>query len=225
MDYYDLHTYSSLTVGENTTDEMIAMARKLGLRGIGVEGLREKPATELDMVSCYIIYAKNPQQLMEDARKYRDSYEVLMVSGGDYEVNRAACENPMIDVLCHPGKGRKDSGLDHVCVKAAMENNVAIEINFREILENYRKRRVRILEGIKRNVMMCRKFGAPVVTFSGAVTKWGMRAGRELAAVASMAGMELPDAIASASTVPEQIVMNNRLKIAGKMWQGVTVNE
>ncbi|MBS3054652.1 MAG: hypothetical protein J4431_03895 [Candidatus Aenigmarchaeota archaeon] len=225
MDYYDLHTYSSLTTGENTTDEMIAMARKLGLRGIGVEGLREKPATEMDMVSCYIIEAKNPQQLMEEARRYRDSYEVLMVSGGDYEVNRAACENAMIDVLCHPGKGRKDSGLDHVCVKAAKENNVAIEINFREILENYRKRRVRILEGIRRNVLLCRKFGAPVVTFSGAATKWGMRAGRELAAVAAMVGMELPDAIASASTVPQQIVMGNRQRLSGKKWEGVVVNE
>ncbi|MBI4019374.1 MAG: hypothetical protein HY364_03905 [Candidatus Aenigmarchaeota archaeon] len=225
MDYYDLHTHSSLTIGENTTDEMLAMARKLGLRGIGISGLREKPASELDIISCYIIEAKNPQQLMEEARKYRDSYEVLMVSGGNYEVNRAACENPMIDILCHPGKGRKDSGLDHICVKAAKENNVAIEINFREILDNYRKRRVRILEGIRRNVLLCRKFGAPMVAFSGAVTKWGMRAGRELAAVAAIAGMELPDAIASVSVIPQQIVANNRERLSGKKWQGVVIHE
>ncbi|MBI4014938.1 MAG: hypothetical protein HY365_03205 [Candidatus Aenigmarchaeota archaeon] len=220
MDYYDLHVRSVATTGENTSEEMAAMAACLGLSAIAVPDATEK-TDGVEIVSCHVIEAKNVQEMAEEAQKYRNKCEILMVSGGTYDVNRAACENSLIDVLCHPGRGRHDSGLDHVAIKAAADNNVAIEINFREILESYRKNRVRVLEGMKRNVFLCRKFNTPIVITSGAHTKWGMRAGRELAAVGVMAGMELANAIDSVSTVPQKILETNRAKLSGKKWEGM----
>lgn len=221
MDYYDLHVCSAATTGENTSEEMAAMAARLGLKAIAVPDATEK--TGGGLVACHIIETQNVQELAEEARKCRDKCEILMVSGGSYDVNRAACENPLIDVLCHPGRGRHDSGLDHVAIKAAADNNVAIEINFRELLESYMKNRVRILEGMKRNVFLCRKFNTPVVITSGAHTRWGMRAGRELAAVGVLTGMELADAIGSVTTVPQKILETNRAKLAGKKWEGIEI--
>jgi ribonuclease P/MRP protein subunit RPP1 len=136
-------------------------------------------------------------------------------------VNRAVCENSAIDVLCHPELNRTDSGLDHICVKAASEKDVAIEINFREILESYKRQRVNVISFIKKNIELCKKYNTKMITVSGAVSKWGLRSPRELAANAHVLGLDLGAAIASVSVVPEQILEKNREKITGRRWEGV----
>ena len=223
----DLHVHTNLSIGENTLEEMADFAKKLGLKGIGVvryyvdrvEPL-PKEVNGVEIINCMMIKAKNPQELNDIAMKIRDKTEVLMVHGGDYDVNRAACENSLIDILCHPELGRKDSGLDHIAVKAAASNKVAIEINFRAILESYKKRRVRILSFMTKNVKLCREYNADVITTSGAVNKYGLRSGRELAAVTNLLGLELGKAIESVSSVPEEIVKINKEKLAGRRWEG-----
>ncbi len=230
MPFYDLELHSTLSIGEHGTDEMAAMARRLGLHGIGVVSyfpeVVEIPKIEgIDVVNAVMLKASTPQDLNAMARKIRNRAELLLVHGGNYEVNRAACENPLIDVLCHPELGRKDSGLDHICMKSANENNVAIEVNFREILESYKRNRIYMLTAMKKNVKLCQKYEVPVVTCSGAVTKWGLRSGRELAAIAYLLGLELGKAIDTASSVPEIMVRRNRERLAGRLWEGVEVSE
>ncbi len=228
MGFYDIHVHSTLSIGENSPEEIIEFAKMLGLTGIGIvqyyPGSIEKiPKTDIDVISCIIIKAEDVEELRKNIRKIRNKAEIVMVHGGNYDINRAACESSMVDVLCHPELGRKDSGLDHICVKAAAENNVAIEINFREILENYKKRRVNVISSIKRNVMLCNNYSAPVVITSAAVSKWGMRAGRELASFGYLFGLDLPKAIDSVSTNIEEMITRNREKLANKRWEGVKI--
>jgi ribonuclease P/MRP protein subunit RPP1 len=230
MPFYDLHVHTNLSIGENTLEEMVGIAKRLGMHGLGVVQyypgeISEMPKLDIDIVKCVMIKPGTPNELNELAAKVRNRAEVLMVHGGDYDINRAACENSMIDVLCHPELGRKDSGLDHICAKAANENEVAIEINFREILESYKKNRVYVLSAMKKNIKLCKKYGVNVATASGAVTKWGLRSGRELSAVANLLGLELGNAIQSTSDIPENIITKNREKLAGQRWQGVSVVE
>ena len=226
--YYDLDVHTNLSIGENNVEDMAQMAKKLGLAGIGV--VRYYPAVQklphiegIDLVSAVMLKAAKPDELNRLAEKARDKAEVLMVHGGDYDVNRASCENSMIDVLCHPELGRKDSGLDHICVRAAHDNNVSIEINFREVLESYKRNRIYVLSSMKKNIDLCRKYEAKIVTSSSAMTKWGMRSGRELAALAHLLGLELGKSIETTSTIPEQIIKENREKLAGKRFEGVRV--
>lgn len=230
MVFYDLHTHTNLSIGENRLEDMIEFAKRLGLGGMGVvqyyPEVTELPTVNgIDLVNCVMVKAKNASDLLSTAQKVRDKCEILMVHGGDYDVNRAACENSLVDVLCHPELGRKDSGFDHVCAKAAADNNVAVEINFREILESSKRNRTYVLSAIKKNVKLAQKYGAPLLVTSGAVTKWDIRSGRELAAVANLLGLELGQAIDSASVVPEKIAKTNREKLAGRSWQGVRVVE
>lgn len=228
MPFYDLHVHTNLSIGENTLEEMVEMGKRLGLAGIGTVQyypgeIAEIPKFDIDAVRCVMIKPKTVNELNELAAKVRNRAEILMVHGGDYDINRAACENSMIDILCHPELGRKDSGIDHICAKTANENEVAIEINFREILESYKKNRVYVLSAMKKNVKLCKKYGVNIVTASGAVTKWGVRSGRELAAITNLLGLDLGKAIESASAVPQAIVTKNREKLVGKRWQGVAV--
>lgn len=228
MAYYDLHVHTSLSIGENTVEEMTGMAKRLGLSAIGIvryyPALHELlPAEGIDLVSSVMLKASKPEELNRLAEKARPRSEVLMVHGGDYDINRAACENSMVDILCHPELGRKDSGLDHICVRAAHDNNVAIEANFREALESYKRNRIYVLSAMKKNIELCRKYETKIVTSSSAVTKWGMRSGRELAAITHILGLELGKSIETTSTIPEQLVRENREKLAGKRFEGVRI--
>lgn len=231
MPFYDLHVHTALSIGENSVDEVVETAKKLGIIGLGIvryyTGRIEKLAErkDIDLVSAVMIKPGSKEELDELAKKVRNKVEVLMVHGGDYDINRAACENSMIDILCHPELGRRDSGLDHICVKSAQENNVAIEINFREILESYKRQRVYTLSAMKRNIKLCKKYNADIITTSGAVTKWSMRGGRELAAMTHLLGLDLGKAILSVSTIPMEIVRRNREKLANKRWEGVKIIE
>ncbi len=230
MAFYDLHVHSTMSIGENSTDEMADMARRLGFSGIGVvryysDSMKPVPKIDgIDAVSCVMIKAPNPEEMKKAVRAVREKAEVILVHGGDYAINRAACEEPMVDILCHPELGRRDSGLDHICAKAAHENGVAVEINFREILESHRKNRAYVMSSMKRNVKLLVKYEARIVATSGAVTKWGMRTGRDIASLANLVGMELGDAIACVSDVQESMVKTNREKLAGKRWEGVSVD-
>ena len=231
MQFYALHVHSTLSIGEDSAEEMAAMARRLGLSGIGIvryysEKMQPIPRIEgVEIISSVIIKAQTPEAVKKAVSSVRGRCDIVMVHGGDYGINRTACENPMVDVLCHPELGRRDSGLDHVCAKAAKENGVALEINFREILESHKRSRSFVLSSMKKNVRLFSKYGAGIVVTSSAVTRWGMRAGRELASVASLLGMELGKAIEAASSVPEGVVKLNREKLAGKRWEGVYVQE
>lgn len=229
--YYDLHVHTSLSIGEHTTHDMADTAAKLGLHGIGIvsyfsETLHDLPErTDIDVIPVIMLKPQHAHELAVMAEKARSKCVVLMVHGGDYDINRAACENPMIDVVCHPELGRRDSGLDHVCVKAAKENDVAIEVNFREILQSHKQTRVSVLSSLRTNIRLCKAYGTKMITTSSAVTKWGLRSGRDLASFSHLLGLELSDAIASVTTVPETIVKTNREKLAGKRWGGIVVEE
>ncbi|MFH0836607.1 MAG: RNase P subunit p30 family protein [Candidatus Aenigmatarchaeota archaeon] len=223
---YDLHVYTSRTIGENSLDEMISFAKKLGLKGLGIARLhtdkkQEFPETDIDLVDVVVIKAENG--IDEIARRIRTKAEIIAVYGGKYLVNRQACESRYVDILLHPSLNRNDSGLDHVCVRAAADNRTAIEINFRQILEAYKKGRSSILTHMKRNIMLCKKFNTDVITTSSSLSKWNMRSARELASVAYLLGLDLGHAIDTSTIIPEEIVRINREKLAGKRWEGVII--
>ncbi len=229
---YDLHVHTSQSIGEDSAEEMAKRAKKLGIAGIGIckfygtgaDLSWDMPSVEgIDFVKVIILKPKHAGELEKLAAKVRGRTEVVAVYGGNYDVNRAACENSMVDVLFHPELGRNDSGIDHICARAAKENNVAMEINFREILESYKRHRIYVLGAMRRNIMLCEKYGVDMVTSSGAHTKWNMRSGRDMAAVSHLLGMELSAALDTVSSVPEVIVADNRKKLSGKKWEGVDI--
>jgi len=230
--FHDLHVHTNLSVGENPAEEVVEFAKKLGFTGIGVIRFfsnTEHPdwpeSSEIDIVKVLAIKTSNPEEFDRLVRKSRNRCEVIMIYGGDYEINRLACESSYVDILSRPEYGRKDSGLDHICIKSAQENNVAIEINFREIMESFKRQRVYVLSALRENIRLCRNYGTPIVTTSGALSKWDMRSGRELASIAHVLGIDLGDAINTVSLIPEQIVKTNREKLADKRWEGVSVVE
>jgi len=230
--FYDLYVHTSSSIGEHTTEEMVGWAKNIGLNGLGIvffpEQLQNRPQlpkAAVDLASVCVVKTNNTTELEQLIARSRQKAEIIAVYGGNYDINRAACSNPAVDILLHPELGRHDSGLDHICARAAQENNVAIELNFHSILESYRRHRVAVFAAMRKNIMLCKKYGAPMVVASGALSKWDLQSGRELASLANLLGMELGKAIDAVSAVPEQIVLTNREKLAGKRWEGVRIVE
>jgi ribonuclease P/MRP protein subunit RPP1 len=222
MIYYDFHQEIA------DIQAAIRQAKLLGFSGMAVAGADktmkdEKLREGFDLVSMVILKPKNPEELNIELERSRKAFEIIAVQGGDYEVNRSACEDNRVDLLLNPERGRLDSGIDHICAKAAADNSVAIEINFNGILNA--KNRPRMVYFLKRNVYLCKKYNAPLITTSGASNIWEMRAPRELAAISHVLGMEINEAIESVSLVPEEKLKINRDKLSGLRFGEVKIVE
>jgi len=78
---------------------------------------------------------------------------------------------------------------------------------------------------MRKNILLCKKFNAPIIVTSGALSKWELRGPRELAALANLLGLDLGKAIETVSTTPAGIIEKNKAKLAGKHWEGVSIVE
>ena len=76
---------------------------------------------------------------------------------------------------------------------------------------------------MRKNIFLAQKYEVPIVTTSSAISVWGMRAGRELAAFAHLLGLTLPQAIDTVSSIPQMIIHKNRDKLSGRATEGVSI--
>jgi len=229
MKFYDLHVQSNLSGGESSVEEIARFAEKLGYSGIaicdnyqGIEKLNEfkkvikEVETSVELIPGVVIQVKDKNELKNALNKTREKVVIVIVHGSNYQINRAACEDPRVDILAHPELGRADSGLDKACLNLARENNVSIQINFREILYSFRKPRSYIFNHITKNIKLCNEYKTPMITCSGAQGVWDMRGPRELVSIASVLGLELGRAFASVTSLPQQVVENNKKTLKGE---------
>jgi ribonuclease P/MRP protein subunit RPP1 len=234
-----LNIQSNLSGKESRIEQIINFAERLGYSGIavcdnfqGLEKLNElkneidKFKTDLEVHLGVKIQAKDVNELKEALSKVREKVMIVAVSGGDYTINRTACEDSRVDILFHPEAGRFDNGLDEPSLQSATQNNVAIEINFREILNSFRKPRSYTLNHIEQNIVLCNRFKTPMIICSGAESIWDMRAPRDLISIANVLGMDIGKAFLSMSSVPLEIINGNKKTLEGtKITDGVEVVE
>ena len=242
MKFADLDIQSNLssdiTAGQNsaakgsTVEEIAKFAEQLGFssivicdvwQGMGkLRELKEKITEAQKLVKVEIlpgakIQARNIGELKRALEQVREQVVLVAVAGGDYEINRAACEDSRVDLLAHPEFNRRDNGLDEVCLHAASKNDVAIEVNFRELLSTYKRTRTYNLEKIATNIRLCQNLGVKIVASSGAQSAWEMRDPRELVSIVNILGVEFGSSFATVSDIPNAIIDKNKRKLGGKV--------
>ncbi|NOQ55186.1 MAG: hypothetical protein GQ477_00085 [Nanohaloarchaea archaeon] len=237
--FNDLHIYSNLSIGQNSVADIIKTAESLGFSSIciidhikdknkdNLDNLREeilKHKTDLEIYTGVEISTEDPEIMRLQIKRLRDRADIIIVSGGSSKINRAAVENPKVDILAHPERGRKDSGIDNVMAKLAFENGVAIELNFKFVLHSYRKVRAHMLSHMRTNIILAKKYKAPIVITSGAESIFDMRAGRELASLGALINLELSEALNAISSIPEDIIIHaKKVKDKNYIMSGVEV--
>jgi ribonuclease P/MRP protein subunit RPP1 len=153
--------------------------------------------------------------------KYRKEADIIAVHGGTEAINRAAVENPGVDILNDPFTAR-DSGINHILAKSAAENGVALSFDVGPLIRQKGGKRISVLSGLRQNLMLVRKFNVPVILTTGATSAYGLRAPREVMALAGLFGMTPEEARGALSTVPDGIISGNRT-LSASICNGVRI--
>jgi len=218
MKFFDMHIHTKFSEGESTVEEIAQMAKRLGLAGVClvyyINKFKEREELEAELKEVEKRYdiklfmgfkARNLKELRFLVEKRRE-YDFLFVKGGDLKLNRKAVETPEVDILTHPEFERFDSGLNHIMVKLAKKNNVAIEFNFREVMTTSKVTRSNILKHLRLNMMLCKKYGTPIVITSGAVSHWEMKDPLVLSSFGILLGLDIKDAKRALSETPMKMI-------------------
>jgi RNase P/RNase MRP subunit p30 len=106
----------------------------------------------------------NFSKLKEKIKKEKIEGKTIIYSSEDDELNRKVMEKLPINIILINQKDRKDfqkqrnSGFNQVMAKVAKKQNIAIGINFDEIVESSSpKEREEIIARVKQNVFLCNK--------------------------------------------------------------------
>lgn len=135
------------------------------------------------------IKSTNINEIRKIVRKFRNKALCISVVGGDLKVNRAVLENVQIDVLSRPYLRRYDSGLNHVLAKEALNNNVAVELCFKDVLKSYLAPRSKIISNFKDVYTLYRKFDFPLILSSRAGSVFDIRTTHDFIAVFTQTGL------------------------------------
>lgn len=212
--FFDFHVHG---------DSKLALeAYRLGYKGIGIIQSSKnynkdiiddiKEMDDFKLFTGVEIYAKNGEDLKKKVQKFRDKEDILIVNGGNLKVNRAACEDPRVDILAHPNKNRKDSGINHILAKKASENDVAIELSINPLIKTRFSLRAKLISQFRQIIKMHRKFGFPTLISSNAYSIYDLRTPEDIIALACCFGMSEEEARNSLSKNPMNIIERNKIR-------------
>ena len=155
----------------------------------------------------------NSNEIRKIINRYRDKSNYISCLGGDLKINRSVCENPKIDVLSRPYYKRRDSGMNHVLAKEALRNNVAIELCFRDILNNHLRYRANVISSFKEILMFHRKFKFPLILTTDSKSIYDVRSTRDIVTFFKSIGFSEEEIYNGFYYYPKQIVdFNNERK-------------
>lgn len=208
--FYDLSTHP-YPEGSSTATRLALVAKRLGFTGIcamphdsfftGKERFPEGSS----ICRGVEIVAANANEMRRLIERNRRKVQVLAVHGGDETINRSACEDGRVDILTHPQEG-KTSGINHIIARLAADRHVAIEFSMYPIIRLKGGSRVRTLSSYRTNFALARKYGAPYVITSGAMSHYDLRDPQSIIALCALFGMREEDAMKGLIDYPAEIV-------------------
>ncbi len=220
MNFYECNLHS-IPDGSDSASRLALAAKRLGYSGIiitnhattgwpfGVDGAKLVGGIEVSF--GVEIVAKDQRALHDKAASLRDGSDFIAVHGGDDKINRAACEDPNVDLLAHPHEGR--SGIGVAAAKAARENQVAIALDLGPLIRLRGGSRVRWMEVVRRDLNLIEKFDLDLMISTGARSHLDLRSPRDLVALAALLGLERERAF-EALALPKEILDLNRRRWA-----------
>jgi len=177
-----------------------------------ISDLNEDKDDHISIQICVEIEAKNQEDLKKQVQKFRKKADVILVHGGDLKINRAATEDPRVDILSHPYRSRFDSGINHVLAVKAAENSVAIEINLKYFLLTRPNHQYRVLNQFRQIMKLHRKYEVPVIITSDTSSFYGLRNPRDIMVLAACFGMTKDEAFNALSKTPQEIIYRNKIR-------------
>ncbi len=142
---------------------------------------------DVDVVDGVEVRAEDRGRLSGLVGSYRSARTVVVVHGGDPDVNRFAVEQPAVDVLAHPMAG--DGDVNHVLASAAAANGVRLEFDLSPVLRREGADRAAAIRDLRKLRDLVADADAPHVAGADPRSHLQLRAPRELAAVGETVGI------------------------------------
>jgi ribonuclease P/MRP protein subunit RPP1 len=185
-----------------------------GIAGIGHDTNEKTIFSEDFSIYRGVEIQAKPSRIREEIRKYRESDHILIVEGGEEDINRAAVETEGLDILLHPLE------FNNVLAKAASDNSVSIGFNLGLLIRLRGEARVRELKTMRINLKHARKYKLQLILTSDAHSIYDLRAPREMVAISSIFGMTEKEAVDAMSTTPLNIL---RRKSPNYIQEGIEI--
>lgn len=164
---------------------------------------------EIDIDYTLQIKSNNVSEIRKIVRKFRKKSSCISVIGGDLKVNRAVVENIQIDILSRPYLKRYDAGINQVLAKEAVQNNVAIELSFNDILKSYLTHRSKILSNFNDIYTLYRKFDFPLILSSGSKSVFDIKTPHDFKAFFIQSGLNESEVDKSFRTASDILEFND----------------
>lgn len=203
----NLHAYPET---DARAEDLLRVARRYGFTTIAITNHDGFPVGEEvndpAIVRGVEVRADSVPELKRKVTQYWGKVQLVAVHGGMDKLNRAAVEDARIDILAHPCGDRGEGGLNHVSVRYAAENSVAIDFNVGALIHTRGADRARLLSSMQELLKLVRKYEAPMILTSNAHSIYDLRAPREMIALAALFGMRKDEARRALSEIPRGIV-------------------
>jgi len=195
----------------NNEKELINRARELGYKELvflyqfkSRKELQVKKAKYPD-IKIGIHFTPKRGEVKISNQLYLEA-DLIAVSSHNENIIRAAVSNPKVDLVFGvPTSVGKDhthyrySNFNEIFANLAKQNKVRYAIDFSQLLENQGIARARLWGREAQNTRLSRR-KLPIIIASFAKNKWQMRNPNDLAAIASVLGLNSPQAKAAVST-------------------------
>lgn len=214
--FYDFHVNEDL--------KLVEEAGRLGYDGVAVFKDDQQHSTEnsewktlkekypIELYKGILIRAKNPEDMRQKVNKARKKVDVVMVSGGDQKINRAACESPQVDIVSKTYHNRRDCGINHVIAKKAAQNEVAIELNIKHLTKTSSYLHYRVLSHFREIIKLKKKYDFPLIITSDAKSIYDLHTPRDLLALSRCFGLDQEEATATLSETPLNIIERSNIR-------------
>ncbi len=176
----------ALTASDYGYDGLVVVNPPDAPPGHDAAAIRE--AYDVDVVDGVELAVDGPSQAGGAIGRHRGSTTVLSVRGGDPSLNGYVVRQPEVDVLSRPMAG--DGDLNHVLVRQAADRGVRLSVELGPLVRETGPGRSAAIAGLRKLRELVEAYDAPYVVTAGAASHLQLRAPRELAAVAAVAGFD-----------------------------------
>ncbi|MEM3730546.1 MAG: RNase P subunit p30 family protein [Candidatus Bathyarchaeia archaeon] len=223
--FVDLHLCPNLKDMEQVS-RLISKASELGYRLIALTVPPNYPEDEIkrlkemcrqvqiDMASRIDLKPKTPKELIQSLRKFRRKFEVIAVLCEQKSIARQAAKDRRVDLLNFPSLEPRKRFFDRAEAELASKSQASLEIDINPLLKLEGPARVRLLSNLRRETLIAKDFGIPIVLSSGVSNEMLMRKPRELAALSALFDLDDALALEAVSKNPAAIVKRNREKLS-----------
>ncbi len=170
----------------------------------------------LDFVSRIDLRPRSQNELLSQLRRFRRKFEVICVLCENKETARQAAKDRRVDLLNFPQLDYHRRFFDQAEAELASNSLATLEIDLKPLLVLEGSSRVRFLSCLHKEVAVARDFHIPIVVSSGVSEQVLLRKPREMAALASLFGLDGDLALDAVSENPVAIVKRNREKLSSK---------